>query len=140
MKMRNNLFSLTAIVLALFVASCGQPTDPIEDNHTLSALYGTWVWAGYGDEGTTVLRKSGELDDNQYGLNIRRRRELTERKSAGWCGTPPTTYANYEGEWKALSKNMLEITVGYWGGTISYQMEIVSLSSDELKIVKHYSD
>ncbi len=137
--MRNSSFSLTAIVFALFVASCGQPTDPIEDNHTFNDLYGTWVWAGY-EERTTILKKSSELNDNQYGLIIRPGGKLIERKNAGFCGTPPITYANYEGEWKALSKNLLEIIVGYWGGTTSYQMEIVSLSSDELKIVYHHDD
>jgi hypothetical protein len=137
--MRNSPFSLTAIVFALLVASCGRPTDPIEDNHGFSPLYGTWVWAGY-EERATVLRRSSELDDNLYGLIIRPRGKLTERKSAGWCGTPPIIYANYEGEWKALSRKLLEITVGYWGGTTSYHMEIVSRSPEELKIVYHYDN
>ena len=47
---------------------------------------------------------------------------------------------SYEGEWKKLSENLLEITVGYWGGTTSYKIEIVSLSSDELKIQYHYNN
>lgn len=145
--MRNSPFLWAGVVSALFVAACGQPTAPTEDTYTFSALYGTWVWAGYGEENVVILKRSSELDDSLYGLIIRphgpvilTRGELTERKSAGWCGTPPTTYADYEGEWKALSENLLEIAVGYWGGTTSYQMEIVSLSSDELKIVRRHVD
>ena len=137
--MRNCSFILIAIISVIFVASCSQPTDSDADNHTLNDLYGTWVRVGY-EENSTVLRKSGDLDDNQYGLIFRRDGKLTERKNSGWCGTPPTTYASYEGEWKKLPNSLLEITVGYWGGTTSYRMEIVSLSYDELKISYHYDD
>lgn len=100
-------------------------------------LYGTWVHAGY-VESMTILRKAEELDANEYGFIIYPDGRFTERKNAGWCATPPITYANYEGEWTKLSENLLEIIVGYWGGTTSYQMEIISLSSDELRILYHY--
>jgi hypothetical protein len=137
--MRNCSFTLIAIIFAIFVASCSQPTDSDADNYMPNNLYGTWVKAGY-EENITILRKSGELDDNQYGFIIRRDGKLTERKNSGYCGTPPITYANYEGEWKKLSDSLLEIAVGYWGGTTSYRMEIVSISYDELKISYHYDD
>ncbi|MCP5006239.1 MAG: hypothetical protein GY941_20210 [Planctomycetes bacterium] len=119
-----------------------QTTASDVDNRTFNNLYGTWISAGYecplqNTENIIVLRKSRELDDNQYGLIICRDGKLTERNNAGWCGTPPITYKNYEGEWKKLSNNLLKITVGYWGGTTSYQMEIVSLSDDEMRISIH---
>ncbi|MFQ6091227.1 MAG: YCF48-related protein [bacterium] len=102
-------------------------------------LYGTWVRTGY-DENITILRKSEELDDNEYGFIIYPDGKFIERKNAGWCATPPITYANFEGGWKRMSQNLLDITVGYWGGITSYQMEIVSLTPGELKILYHYSD
>jgi len=135
--MRNWSFALIAIILAILLASCSQPTDSDANDHKPGNLYGTWVFARY-EENDTVLRKSAELDDDKYGLIIRRKGKLTERKNSGPCGTPPIIYANYEGEWKRLSDSLLEIAVGYWGGIISYRMEIVSLSHDELKILYHY--
>ena len=132
-------FTLIGIIFTIFVVSCSQLTDSNEDNHTFDGLYGTWVKTGY-EESTTVFRKSKNLDDNQYGFIIRADGKIIERKNSGWCATPPITYANFEGEWKKQSESLLEITVRYWGGITSYRMEIVSLSSDELKISCHYDD
>lgn len=137
--MRNFSLTLIAIILAIFVTSCSQPTDSDAENYKLNDFYGTWVRSGY-EESITVLKKSRQLDENQYGLIIRRDGKLIERKNSGYCGTPPITYANYEGEWKKLQDNLLEITVGYWGGTTSYRIEIVSLSYYELKISYHYDE
>lgn len=100
-------------------------------------LYGTWVRTGY-EENITILRKSEQLNEHEYGFIFCPDGKFVERKNAGWCGTPPITYANFEGEWIKLSESLLDIIVGYWGGTMSYKMEIVSLSSDELKILYHY--
>ena len=137
--MRNYSFTLIAIIFALFVGSCNQPMDSNEDNQTFNYLYRTWVRVGY-EESISILRKSEKLDENEYGFIVHPDGKFTERKNAGWCGTAPISYTNYEGQWKKLSDSLLEITVGYWGGTTSYQMEIVSLSSDELKILYHYDD
>ncbi len=127
------------IIFALFATSCSQPTDSNEDNQTFNNIYGTWVMVGYEDS-VAILRVSKKLDDNQYGFIFQSFGRFIERKNAGWCGTPPISYANYEGGWKKLSESLLKINVGYWGGTTSYQMEIVSLSSDELKIIYHYDE
>lgn len=137
MKTRNYSTSLIAIVFVLLVASCHHPTDPNEYNHTFNDLYGTWVRTGY-EYDATILRKSKKLDENEYGFVIHPDGKFTERKNAGWCGTPPIAYANFEGQWKELSENNLDVAVGYWGGTISFQMEIVSLSSEQLRILYHY--
>jgi hypothetical protein len=132
-------FIIIVIIFALFAASCSQPTDSNEDNQTLNDIYGTWVMVGYEDR-VAILRVSEKLDYNQYGFIFQSFGRFTERKNTGWCGTPPISYVNYEGGWNKLSDSLLKIKVGYWGGTTSYQMEIVSLSSDELKILYHYDE
>ena len=74
------------------------------------------------------------LDSTQYGFIIGKDGSFIERKNAGWCGTPPITYKNFEGTWEAVSDSLLEITVGYWGGTINYQMRIVNVDNEMLRI------
>ena len=132
-------FIIIVIIFALFVLACSQSTDSNEDSQTLKEIYGTWVMMEYEDN-VNILNKSVKLDDNQYGFIIHSNGRFIERKNVGWCGTPPICYKNYEGAWKKLSDSLLKINVGYWGGTTSYQMEIVSLSSHELKILYHYDE
>ena len=123
------------MILSFFIGSCNQLTS-INDNISFS-LYGTWVRAE-SNENVTILNGSDELNEHEYGFIIYANGEFVERKNSGWCATPPISYANFNGKWKAISENLLEITVGYWGGTTSYLMEIVSLYNNQLKIIYHY--
>jgi hypothetical protein len=102
-------------------------------------IIGTWVEEGYVDD-VLVLDRAGELDPGRYGFIIREDGSFLERKNEGWCGTPPISYDNFEGSWEALSDSLLEITVGYWGGTMSYQMRIVRVDSEQLGIRYLYGD
>ena len=60
---------------------------------------------------------------------------FSTNKNAGWCGTPPISYADFEGTWKK-SDSTISITVGYWGGLLDYQWKIVSIDNKSLTIVK----
>lgn len=137
--MRKAAFLIIAVIVALLPASCNRLTDSDETDSMFYDLCGTWVKVGR-ESGAVVLRKSENLDDNQYGLILQPDGKLVERKNISWCATPPVIYGNYQGEWKMASESLIDITVGYWGGTISYQIEIVSLSFDELRIRYHYNE
>ena len=104
-----------------------------------AGIVGTWVDNGY-EEDVTMFERSEALDASKYGFILGNDGSFVERKNAGWCGTPPITYADYEGTWEALSDSLLEVTVGYWGGVMTYQMRIVALESDQLKIRYLYAD
>ncbi len=137
--MKNYSTAFVAVIIALFVCSCTQPQNLNEDEQTNNSLNRTWVRTGH-EDGYTILKNSDSLDGNEYGFIIYPDGKFTERKNSGWCGTPPIAYSNFEGEWKNLSDSLLEINVGYWGGAVSYQMEIVSVSSDVLRIQYHYDN
>ncbi|MEN8203621.1 MAG: hypothetical protein ABFS28_13575 [Bacteroidota bacterium] len=124
---------LFILLMAVLLISCEKElleSDALGEN---AGIVGTWTDSGYEDD-LTVLERSEELDHSKYGFTIGEDGTFIERKNAGWCGTPPITYENFEGTWEALSDSLLDITVGYWGGTMTYQMRIVSLSAEELKI------
>lgn len=56
-------------------------------------------------------------------------------KNAGWCGTPPISYSDYPGTWTILNDTLVEINVGYWGGTTIYKLDVESVSENSLKVV-----
>ena len=127
------------LLLAVLAISCEKDLLEAENLGENGGIVGTWIEEGYEDD-LTLLRRGEELDDSKYGFTIRVDGTFIERKNAGWCGTPPITYANFEGTWEALSDSLLDITVGYWGGTMTYQMRIVALDTEELKIRYLYSN
>ena len=74
---------------------------------------------------STRFSRSEEFNPDRYGFTFHKDGSFTERKNSGWCGTPPIAYDNFEGSWKPLSDTLIDITVAYWGGTLTYQMQIV---------------
>jgi hypothetical protein len=125
-------------ILALAV-SCQEDLRDAEALGENEGIIGTWVEEGY-DQDVTLLERASGLDPSSYGFIISGDGIFTERKNAGWCGTPPIAYENFEGSWEALSDSLLEITVGYWGGTLTYQMRVVFLDGDHLGIRYLYAD
>ena len=102
-------------------------------------IVGTWVDNGYmGD--TLLLYRAGELDSQNYGFTIPEDGTFVERKNSGWCGTPPIAYDNFEGTWEVVSDSLLDITVAYWGGMMTYQIRIISVDAQELSIRYLYDE
>lgn len=127
------------MLLTGILFSCEKEAADPEKLGQNAGILGTWVEAGQ-DAGRMWLSRSGELDPDRYGFILREDGTFIEHKNAGWCGTPPITYAEYEGSWLALSDSLLEVTVGYWGGTMTYQMRIVSLDEEQLSIRYLYGE
>lgn len=119
--------------------SCENATDETEQLGENATVLGTWVEDSYQDDRLWLVRAE-VLDPSRYGFTLRGDGGFIENKNAGWCGTPPITYANYEGTWEALSDSLLEVTVGYWGGTMNYQIRIVSLDGEKLAIRYLYGE
>ena len=119
----------TAIILTvLFIVSCNKEeiiTDP--DN----PLLGIWNYSGFQDNMYIYTRNLEFIDAQCY--EFKNDGTLIERKNAGWCGTPPITYADYAGTWHLLNDTLIHIKVGYWGGTLFYKLDIESVDSKFLK-------
>ena len=130
---------LVILLFALLLTACEKESVDIEALGENEGIIGTWIENGY-EEDLTLLKHADILDPSKYGFTIADDGSFVERKNAGWCGTPPITYENYEGSWVALSDSLIEITVGYWGGTMTYQMRIVSLDAEDLQIRYLYTE
>lgn len=95
-------------------------------------LYGYWINPVSIDSISTFERVNS-LKDNDYGIAFKSGYVFIERKNSGWCGTPPISYADYGGTW-SQTDSIVNITVGYWGGSADYQWKIISIDKNELKI------
>ena len=120
------------LILALLL-SCEK--DLLEANllGTNAGIVGTWVDNGVDGE-LTMLKRAENLDLSKYGFTINDDGTFIERKNAGWDYAASITYDDFDGTWEAVSDSLLTITVGYWGGTMTYQMRIVSLDQENLAI------
>ena len=121
---------LTTAIISIFllVISCNKEeikTDP--DN----PLLGIWNYSDFQDNMWIYTRNLEFIDNHCY--EFKNDGTLIERKNAGWCGTPPITYADYPGTWSLLNDTIVQIEVGYWGGTASYKLDIESVDSKFLK-------
>ena len=121
------------ILLIISLAACEKElleADALGEN---AGIVGTWVETGYQDD-VLHLDRRNEFDPSRYGFTIGEDGSFVENKNSGWCATPPISYAEFEVKWEAVSDSLLEITVGYWGGIMTYQMRIVSLAGNDLAI------
>ena len=133
--MKRYIFLLVVVLLG----SCEESMLEVADLGSNAGIVGTWVEDNYQGD-TLFLKRNGAFDKEKYGFTINDDGTFIEHKNAGWCGTPPITYDSFEGTWEAVSDSLLDITVGYWGGTMTYQIRIVSLNGQELAIRYLYED
>jgi hypothetical protein len=132
----NFLFFLAAAFLISFSSCKEELTAPDSSQR----LVGSWVLKGYDNEdpNITVLQRSAGLDSSSGGFIFYNDGRLLERKNAGWCGTPPISYANFPGTWVMDSDSLIKINAGYWGGMTDYALKIISLDLFQLKVIYLY--
>jgi len=116
------------LLLSVFV-SCD---DNNENNNSSALLTGYWVNPQITDSVTTYER-SLKLKDNDYGMAFKSGGVFVERKNSGWCGTPPISYADYEGSWTE-NDSIINITVGYWGGLSNYRWKLIAVDDNALTV------
>lgn len=129
----------------LFMFACEKDQIQMEALGENSGIIGTWVDVSDHsqltlEDGISRLNRSEDFDPDRYGFAFREDGSFTERKNSGWCGTPPIAYDNFDGTWEPLSDTLIDITVAYWGGTLTYQMQIVFLQGDDLGIKYLFSE
>ena len=123
---------LIILLFALSIIACEQnnenaaaPTDH---------LIGSWFNPQYNDSIVTYERSEG-LAENDYSFSINEDKTFIERKNSGWCGTPPISYADFDGIW-SKNDSIIEITVDYWGGTAEYTWKVLSIDELTLRIIR----
>jgi hypothetical protein len=128
-------FRLIVFVFTLTSISCEKNNDLVKYP---DSLIGNWINPRYSDS-IVIFEKSADLKNNEYGLSFKQAGIFVERKNSGWCGTPPISYADYEGTW-IKNDSIISITVGYWGGSADYNWKVVSINNGKLKIINVKED
>jgi hypothetical protein len=127
------LSTIILLLSAIILSSCDNSSDP-QNQHTVP--YGTWIYSGTEDN-LRVYYSADEFETDNAGISLRPNQLYIERTS-GWCGTPPLTFSNTEGQWELFDENTLKITCPNWiDEDYSRIMEIVYLSDTELKVIFH---
>jgi hypothetical protein len=125
--MRNLIFVFSLVVLT--VAACSKDELKIDENNL---LVGTWTYS-YSSLNGSVYSRSKEFVQAQ-GYKFSPDGSLVERNIAGWCGTPPVSYSDYEGDWSFLTGNQILINRASYDGTRSYKLQIDLVTKDSLKV------
>lgn len=100
--------------------------------HKELMVVGTWVQTGYGDK-TYTYERAQKLDRNQPGLTLKADGTLIKRQNAGWCGTPPITYANNAGHWQQKEDGTLNLEYSFWGGTGILKLDLVEINETQMR-------
>ena len=96
-------------------------------------LEGYWIY----DSQIEVLQQYDKHKDFKRakpGIAFLPEGKLLKRQNAGWCGTPPVSYKNFDGAWEWADDQVVNITYAFWGGTIKESWKIVELKDDKLII------
>lgn len=136
---------LLILLIPILMLSCEKDSPELEVLGANSSIIGTWVENSDPSlppavDGISRLSRAGDFDPDRYGFTFHDDGSFTERKNSGWCGTPPIVYDNFEGTWSPLNDTLIDITVAYWGGSMTYQIWIVSLEGDHLGIRYLFSE
>jgi len=93
------------------------------------------VWSNRVVENSFVkFDRTTTLPKDDYAIAFQENQVLVERKNAGWCGTPPITYGNFQGSWTE-NDSIIKITVDNWSGLADYEWKIISITENHLYIL-----
>jgi len=131
------LFRLNLLLFSLVcLTSCESNFDLKSENAEL--LIGNWISPLYIDSLVQYTRAEA-LKDDYSGISFKSENLLIERQNAGRCGTPPISYANYNGTWSKTG-DIIDISVDFWGGKINRKWKVITIDEKTLTIYTVKSD
>lgn len=132
--MKHLITFLTAITLL----ACSESEEQITIDPN-NQLIGSWSYAEYNEDDTiTYKRVNGTISD-EYTCTLKNNGSFIEHKNAGWCGTPPISFSDFEGTWQQQNNKVI-IQSEYWGGTQNLKWEIIALTEEILTLKITYTE
>jgi hypothetical protein len=122
--------TIVIISLLFIIGGCSKENMDLNPDNL---LIGVWNFSEFRDNTYIYTRSNDFVDGPCYKFNSDG--TLTERKNSGFCGTPPISYADYTGSWSMINDTLINVTSGYWGGTMTYMLDIELLNSESLKTI-----
>ncbi len=97
-------------------------------------LIGTWVYHGE----KAAYAKQRSIPKGRCFI-FKKGGKLIVRQNAGWCGTPPITYRNFEGSWELTSDSTIRLSYKNWIDTTTTEWKVSSLTKRWLKMKPIFS-
>lgn len=130
--------NLTFLVSLLILISCQQNEEEIYIDPNNPVL-GSWSYPIYEDNNTITYERVSGIIADAYTCTLKNNGNFIEHKNAGWCGTPPISYADFTGNWYQENEK-IKINSEYWGGTFNLTWEIISVNDKNLQIKITYPE
>jgi len=128
--MRSSLFYILLLFSMVYLGSCDNDNELKSDEAEL--LIGHWISPVYIDTLVQYTRAEA-LNENDFGISFNPGNSLVERQNAGWCGTPPISFTNYNGTWSKNS-DIIDISVDFWGGKANHKWKVIAIDAKTLTI------
>ncbi|MCL7762159.1 hypothetical protein MPF19_01940 [Polaribacter sp. Z014] len=123
----------------IFILFCATVLFSCENNETIiesdNLLIGFWVAPIYDGE-TITFTRTNSLPDDAYGISFTQNGDFIEHTS-GWCGTPPLTFFNIEGDFQ-LENTLISISTQSY--PTNYAWRIISLTDTELVVKRELTE
>lgn len=120
--------------------SCGNdtPAPNLTNLDGYENLLGVWEYTANEQLSDStyaqVYQRVKTISADQPGIIFKQTGKFVSKQNAGWCGTPPISYAEYDGTFNVSDKNVLSIATKYWGGKTSYKIEVIELTNKRLMV------
>ena len=139
----HKFYILIAFIFIASLMSCKYSLIDPEYMDT-DPLSKTWVYSHFDEDlNAEVFEVAKTLDLSTGGYIFHDDGSLMVRKNAGWCGTPPISYANFEGNWNYVDDTKVFISADYWGsseGGGRYEHHLIILELTEEKLVVQWEE
>ncbi|MBK7099760.1 MAG: hypothetical protein IPH58_17525 [Sphingobacteriales bacterium] len=123
---------LFLLIVVFGLIACSKQQEDVNLPTNAESIIGNWLLQDFKIDIFTYNKTAALVQDRQ-GITFKNGGKLVETKNSGFCGTPPITYAQYEGEW-ILNQKDLTIQSAFWGGKMLVKYEILELTKTKLSL------
>jgi hypothetical protein len=127
-----SFYKYVLFLSVVLLSSC--ESDQNLSNPLTEKLIGYWVNPVSTDTLITYTKASFLIND-EYGFQFVEDHYFMERRNAGWCGTPPVVYADFDGNW-TIKDSIISVTLNHTEGLIYYEWQVISVDQNNLTLYK----
>lgn len=127
-----SFYKYVLFLSVVLLSSC--ESDQNLSNPLTEKLIGYWVNPVSTDTLITYTKASFLIND-EYGFQFVEDHYFMERRNAGWCGTPPVVYADFDGNW-TIKDSIISVTLNHTEGLIYYVWQVISVDQNNLTLYK----
>lgn len=98
-------------------------------------------WLNNSSDGNNIVfSKVKAFQDDRSGYHFISGGKMEIRQNSGWCGTPPISYKNYDGQWEMESDSVIHMKYQFWGGIVEERWKVVLQEKNELIVQSTYHE